>query len=133
MGANGWQSPKEAFPKSEAAAKKALEIDDELSEAHSVIGATEMFYHWNWQSAERELRRAIDLNPDNPDARRLYSYLLTATGRFDEAISQAELNQRQIDPLSPVTYADLVRAFYFAKRYDEAIQANQFARQMDPN
>jgi len=133
MGANGWRSPKEAFPKAQAAAAKALEIDDGLAEAHSTMGATEMFYNWNWQSAERELQRAIELSPDNPNARRLYSYLLTATGRFDEAIAQAELNRRHIDPLSPVSYADLVRAFYFARRYDEAVEANHTARKMDPN
>jgi len=133
MGVNGWLPPKETFPKAEAAARKALEIDDGLAEAHSALGATEMFYKWDWPAAKRELQRTLDLNPDDPNAHRLYSYLLTATGRFDEAIAQAELNQRQLDPLSPVSYADLVRAFYFARRYEEAVEANRKAREMDPH
>jgi DNA-binding winged helix-turn-helix (wHTH) protein/TolB-like protein/tetratricopeptide (TPR) repeat protein len=133
MGVNGWLPPKDTFPKAQAAAKRALEIDDGLAEAYAALAATEMFYEWDWAAAERELRRAIDLKPDAPDARRLYSYLLTARGRFDEAIAQAELNQRRLDPLSPVSYADLVRVYYFAKRYDEAVEASRKAREMDPN
>ena len=133
MGVNGWLPPKDTFPKAQAAARRALEIDDGLSEAHSALAATEMFYEWDWAAAERELRRALDLKPDAPDARRLYSYLLTSRWRFDEAIAQAELNQQRLDPLSPVSYADLVRAFYFARRYDEAVEANRKAREMDPN
>jgi tetratricopeptide (TPR) repeat protein len=132
MGVNGWLPPKDTFPQAEAAAKKALAIDDGLAEAHSALGAVEMFYEWHWPAAERELRRAIDLNPGEPNAHRLYSYLLTATGRFDEALAQAELNLR-LDPLSPVTYADMVRAFYFARRYDDAITASRRALEMDPN
>lgn len=132
-GINGWSPPKDVFPKAKAAARKALEIDDTLSEAHAAFGATEMFYEWDWSVAERELRRAIELNPSDPNARRLYSYFLTAAGRFDEAIAQAELNQRELDPLSLISYADMVRAFYFARRYDEALAANRKAIGMDPN
>jgi DNA-binding winged helix-turn-helix (wHTH) protein/TolB-like protein/Flp pilus assembly protein TadD len=132
MGVNGWLPPKDAFPKSEAAAKKALEIDDGLAEAHSALGATEMFYEWAWPAAERELRRAGDLNPNEPNAHRLYSYLLMSTGRPDGAIAQAELNLR-LDPLSPVTYADIERAYYFTRRYDEAIASGRQALEMDPN
>jgi len=132
MGVNGWLPPKEAFPKAEAAAKKALGIDVGLAEAHSALGATEMFYEWDWPAAERELRRAGDLNPNEPNAHRLYSYLLMATGRPDEAVAQAELNLR-LDPLSPVTYADMERAYYFTRRYDEAIASGRRALEMDPN
>ncbi len=133
MGVNGWLPPKEVFPKAKAAAEKALEINDGLSDAHAALGATELFYEWDWAAAEREFRRAVELNPGDPNARRLYSYLLTAKGRFDEAIAQAELNQHQLDPLSLVSYADLVRAFYYARRYDESVEANRKAREMDPN
>ena len=132
MGINGWLPPKEAFPKAKAAATKALEIDGQLAEGHAALGATKMFYEWDWSAAEREFQRAIDLNPDYPDPHRLYSYLLTATGRFDESIAQTELNLR-LDPLSPVSYADAVRAYYFAGRYDEAVEANRKASEMDPN
>ncbi|MCM3871094.1 MAG: winged helix-turn-helix domain-containing protein [Pyrinomonadaceae bacterium] len=132
MGINGWLPPKEAFPKAKAAATKALQLDDQLAEGHAASGTTEMFYEWNWSAAERELQRAIDLNPDYSDPHRLYSYLLTATGRFDESIAQTELNLR-LDPLSPVSYADVVRAYYFASRYDEAVEANRKANEMDPN
>jgi DNA-binding winged helix-turn-helix (wHTH) protein/TolB-like protein/Flp pilus assembly protein TadD len=132
MGSNGWLPPKEAFPKAKAAATKALEIDDQLAEGHAVLGATKMFYEWDWSAAEREFKRAIDLNSDYPEAHRLYSYLLTAMGRFDGSIAEAELNLR-LDPLSPVSYADVVRAYYFAGRYDEAVEANRKANEMDPN
>ena len=130
LGVNGWLPPKDAFPKSEAAAKKASALDDALAEAHSALGAAEMFYEWDWAAAERELRRAIDLNSDEPTAHGLYSYLLTATGRFDEAIAQARLNLR-LNPLSPITYADMARVFYYARRYDEAITSGRQSLEMD--
>jgi TolB-like protein len=132
MGVNNWLPPKDVFPKAEAAAQKALEIDEGLAEAHSSLGAIEMFYEWDWTAAERELRRAIELNPNEPNAHGLYSYLLTATGRFDEAIAQTQLNLR-LNPLSPITYADMARAFYYARRYEEAIAAGQQALEMDTN
>jgi len=132
LGVNGWLPPKDAFPKAEAAAKRALEIDDGLAEAHSSLGATELFYEWDWAAAERELLRAIDLNPSEPNAHRLYSYWLTAMGRADESVAQARLNLR-LDPLSPVTYADLARAFYYGRRYDEAITAGRQSLEMDAN
>lgn len=132
IGTNGWMPPNEVFPKAKVAAAKALEIDDGLPEAHAALGAAEMFYGWNWQSAEREFQRAIDLKPDDPGAHRLYSYLLTATGRLDESVAQAQLNLR-LDPLSPVSSADLVRAYYFARRYDEAVETNRKALEMESN
>ena len=132
MGLNGWLPPIEAWPKAKAAATKALEFDDKLAEAHAALGAYEMFYDWNWSAAEQELQRARELNPNSPNAHRLYAHLLTAMGRSDESITQVKANQ-QLDPLSLVMYADVVRAYYFARRYDEAIAVNKNAREMDPS
>jgi eukaryotic-like serine/threonine-protein kinase len=131
IGLNSWSPPNEAFPKAKAAATKALEFEDKLAEAHAALGADEMFYDWNWSASEQELRRALELNPNSPNAHRLYAHLLTATGRFNESIAQVKINQ-QLDPLSLVTYADVVRAYYFARHYDEAIEMNKKAREMDP-
>lgn len=128
MGTNGWMPPLEAFPKAREAAMKALEMNDQLAGAHCALGANHLFYDWDWSAAERELKRCIDLSPNSPHP--LYSYLLTATGRFDEAIAQVERNQ-QLDPLSPLSYADVTRAYYFARRYDEAIEANRKALEME--
>src|SRR5207253_10692346 len=82
---------------SEAAAKEALEIDDGLSDAHVILGAIMLVRDRNWQYAERELRRAIELNPSNATAHHGYAYFLDATGRLDEGMKEWERAQ-ELDP-----------------------------------
>ncbi len=112
--------PKQVFPKGAEAAMKALRLDPELAEAHAALGYAKLNYEWDWAGAEREFRRAIELNPGSSDAHWMYAVYLTAMTRFDEAMSEAK-RAHQADPFSP-PINDLVGwVFMNARRYDEAI------------
>lgn len=130
LGNNGFLSPKEAFPKAEAAALKALSIDDDLAEAHASLA----FAHWNfdydWDFIEREYRRAIELNPGYANAYHWYSGLLVGMGRSTEAIA-AIRKARELDPLSPRIMANVGLILYFAHQYDDAVNELTKARQFD--
>src|SRR5271166_3626324 len=91
--------PKEAIPKARAAALKALQIDDSLAEAHASLGLIAEQYDYDWQTAEREFRRAIELDPDYATGHQWYAEYLSLQGRFDEAMAESE-RARQLDPLS---------------------------------
>jgi len=114
--------PKEGWRKAEEAAVKAIAIDDTLSEAHAELAAVKMWYDWDWAGAEREFKRAIELNPDLTEAHLLYGSLLRATGRFDEAIAEVK-RANHADPSQLNTL--LGGILYQAGRYDEAIDAFQ--------
>ena len=129
---NGWISPREGYPKAKIAAKRALEIDDTLAEAHTTAGALMLFYDLDWSAAEREFKRAIELDPSYPLSYEVYSYLLSATGKLDEAIKMAQRGA-DADPLSIVLADDISAAYYLARRYDEAIKQLQKSIEMDPN
>jgi len=128
---NNWIPPTEGYPKGKAAVKKALELDEKLAEAHATFGALTMFYDLNWAAAEREYKRAIELNPNYPTTYEVYSYLLSATGRLDEGIATAK-RALELDPLSVPLGGDTGQAYYCARRYDEAIQHMQKSI-VDPN
>ena len=85
----GFVRPRDTFP-GKAAALKALELDDTLSEAHEVFANDKFFSDWDWSAAEREYKRAIELNPNNPDARAFYSLFLTSMGRPQEALAEIQ-------------------------------------------
>ena len=128
---NSWIVPTEGYLKAKAAVKKALQLDDSLSEAHANLGALAMFYDLDWLTAEREYQRAIELDPNYPIAYELYSYLLSATGRLGDGV--AKINRaRQADPLSVLLSSDAGQAYYWARRYDEAIKQYQQSIEMDP-
>jgi serine/threonine-protein kinase len=129
---NGWTPPREGYTKAKIAAKRALELDDTLAEAHTTLGAILMFYDFDWAAAEREYKRAIELNPNYPLIYEVYSYLLSSTGRFDEAIKTAQRGVEK-DPLSTPLMGDVAGAYYMARRYDEAIKQLQKSLEMDPN
>ncbi len=124
--------PKEVFPKARAAAMKALEIDDAQAEAHAALGFVKVAYDWDWPGAERELKRAIELNPNNSDNRSYYVYYLTAMRRFDEAIAEAK-RVRALDPLSIDANRVLAWAYMMARHYDDAIDQFKRTLEFDPN
>jgi len=93
-------SSPETLALARSALDRALALDPNLSEAHATLAYMMLEHDWNWAGAEREFRRAIELNPNNVDARHQYSHLLLATGRHDEAVEQARIGL-QLDPLSP--------------------------------
>ncbi len=131
---SGWNAlpPKEGFPKARVAATKALELDDELAEAHNALGTVKHFYDWDWQGAEREFRRAIEINPNYADAHQMYSFYLSAMGRFDEALAEMRRAQ-ELDPLSLVKIAGIGEILYFQHQSDQAIGQYQKALEMDTN
>lgn len=127
----GW-SPHEAYPKSKAAALKALELDDSLGEAHCSLGFSHLLYDWNFAQAEREFQKAIELSPNYPNAHDGYGFYLKAVGRHQEAIEKCRQAQ-QMDPLSPFAYVSLGYAYYFARDYKKAIEECYKALEMDKN
>jgi DNA-binding SARP family transcriptional activator/TolB-like protein len=124
-------SPEEGFAKAKAAAANALKIDETLSEAHASLGHA-LLHNWEWEEADKELKRAIKLNPGYPSAHHWYSEHLTAMGRCEESIAELKLAW-ELDPLSLVISADLGRAFYYARRYDEVLEQEARTLEMDSN
>jgi TolB-like protein/Tfp pilus assembly protein PilF len=95
----GLLDPKVALPKGEALAQKALQLDDSAEEAHNSMAAAYLFHRWNWRAAEQESRRAIELNPNFAEAYHLYSFVLLALNRTDEAV-EAQRTSQALDPFA---------------------------------
>jgi len=125
-------SPNEGFPKARTAASKALELDDQLAEAHSTLGVVKWFYDWDWSGAEKEFKRAIEINPNNADAHQTYGYYLSAMQRFDEALAEMS-RARELDPLSIEKILATGDVLYQQRRLDQATEQYQKALEMDPN
>jgi tetratricopeptide (TPR) repeat protein len=104
-----------------AAALKAIEIDDSLAEAHASLAIVAENYDWDLRRAEKEYRRAIELNPSYSTAHQWYAECLAFEGRFDEALAESA-RALQLDPLSLIVAADNGAALYFARRNDRAIE-----------
>jgi TolB-like protein len=122
----------EAFTKQKAFARKALELDDTLAEAHAALAHALWQGDWDWSGTERELRRALEINPNSEDAHEMYSFYLSMLDRPDEAVAEAR-NRLEINPLSASAYRWLGRAYYFALRHDEALAQYQKALQVRPD
>ena len=129
---NGWISPREGYLKSKIASNKAVQLDDSLAEAHASVGAIAMLYDFDWATAEREFKRAIELNPNYELAFDIYAYLLLALGRFDDGIRMV---QRGIEaaPANVVLSADLGQAYYLARRFDDGFRQVQKTQELDAN
>ena len=125
-------SPNEGMPKAREAARKALEIDDNLSEAHSDMAYIHYCYDWDWAAAEREFRRAIELKPNDPMAHDLYAWLLVSIGRTDEGIAE-DKKAIELDALSLHTNTFLGVDLYYARRYAQAIVQLRMTIDLDPN
>jgi TolB-like protein/Flp pilus assembly protein TadD len=127
----GVASPADSFPQAKAAAKKALELDDTLAEAHSSLALVLQFYDYDIDESLKEFERAIQLNPNYATAHHWYGELLGALGRFDEGIAELKRAQ-QLDPLSLIINADLGHAYTLARQYDKAIEQLRKVIEMDP-
>jgi tetratricopeptide (TPR) repeat protein len=132
LGFHAIAPPGEAFPKAKAAALKALEIDPSLAEARAPLAYAIHYYDWNWSEAEREYRKCLEAIPNYPTAHNYYANLLTALGRFDEALPQWRRAQ-ELDPLSLIIHAATGWSLYFARRYHEAMREAEKAIEMDPS
>lgn len=125
-------SPHEANLKAKAYAKKALEIDNTLAEAHASLGFINTHYDWNWKEAEREFKQALQLNPNSTIVHMWYSFFLTITRRNEEAIVEAKRSQK-LDPLSSYINSHVGVTLSFAGRYDEAIEELHMTITLNPN
>jgi TolB-like protein/Tfp pilus assembly protein PilF/predicted Ser/Thr protein kinase len=111
----------EFIPKARAAALRALELDEQLAEAHTSLALVVENHDWDWAKAEREYRRAIELDPNYATAHHWYGEFLGFQGRFDEAFAEFD-RARQLDPLSLIIASDRGALLYFARQYDRSIE-----------
>ncbi|MGB8591767.1 MAG: winged helix-turn-helix domain-containing protein [Candidatus Acidiferrales bacterium] len=127
----GDPTPKETMPKARDAAIKALQLDDGLAEAHASLAQVEMILDWNWPGAEREFKRAIELNPNYSPARLWYAHYLVATGRPDESIAEARRSV-ELDPFSEITVDFAGWVFYLARHYDLTLEESRKSVELFP-
>jgi serine/threonine-protein kinase len=120
LGYYALSAPEDVFPKARAAAQKALELDSTLAEAHGALGRMEYLYSWDFESADRGYRRAVELRPNSARIRLMYHTYLAAMGRREESIAQAKVSL-DLDPLSLLTQAAAARPYYNARRYEDAL------------
>ncbi|HVS82973.1 MAG TPA: tetratricopeptide repeat protein, partial [Pyrinomonadaceae bacterium] len=122
----------EYMPKAKAAAQKAIEIDDTLAEAHAEFGFIIFWYDWDWNAAENQCKRALELNPNSADAHQVYAHLLSTTGRHAEALAEIK-RARELDPLNLRINANEGRFLIHAGRTDDALARLQKTFELDPN
>ncbi|MBM3749171.1 MAG: tetratricopeptide repeat protein [Acidobacteria bacterium] len=128
----GVVAPREVMPKARSAARRALALDDSHAEAHTSLGFILSFYDWDWDGAEREYQRAIELDPGYPTARQWYSGYLRAVGRLGESLSQMKQAQ-DLDPLSLAGGRDMGRIYASMRKFDQAIEQYRRVLELDPN
>jgi len=131
-----WQyavmTPKEAYPKAKAAATKALELDSMLGEAHNSLAFVLDGFDWDFDSAGKEFRRAIELNPGYATAHHWYAWHLSLLGHYGDAIAEMK-KAESLDPLSLIINSDLAELLVLAHSDDESIQQSRKTIEMDPN
>ena len=132
LGSAGELPMSESHPLAKAAALRALELDDDLAEAHTSLAANIMDYYWDWPAAEFHFKRALELSANYATAHHLYSQYLSIMGRLPESVAEAE-KARELDPLSLAETENVALALYRARRYDESIALSQQVLQMDAN
>jgi DNA-binding winged helix-turn-helix (wHTH) protein/tetratricopeptide (TPR) repeat protein len=125
-------APREAMPKAKAAALRAVEIDDELAEAHSSLGLVKVYYDLDWAGAEREFRRALELNPDLVLAHQRYGSYLTFIGRIAESTKHYE-HALELDPFSLQLNMNLATNHYLLGEYEMAIRHLEDTLDLEPD
>ena len=121
----------EAIPKARAATLRAMQLDDSLAEAHTSLALIAGNYDYDWQTAEKEYLRAIQLDPQYATAHQWYAECLAFQGRFSEALAESE-RARQLDPLSLIIATDHAAILYYARQYDRAIEQFRAVLAMEP-
>jgi serine/threonine protein kinase len=128
----GAVSPRQTIPQAEAAALKALKIDDTLAEAHTSLAFIKLLYDWDWPGAEESFKRAIELDPNYPNAHHWYSHYLMAMGRIEESLTESR-RALELDPLLLVLNVHLGWHYLYARQYDQAIEQFRKTLEMDPH
>ena len=123
-------SPREAITKARQAAQKALQLNSRLAEAHAVLGNVAMT-DWDLATADKELRRAIELNPNDPTPHEWYCHLLIVEGHNSEALNEAR-HALDLDPVSPIFHAAMAEMYYYQRAYDAAIEEAQQVVKLQP-
>jgi len=124
--------PNEAYPNARKAALRALDIDNTLGEAHASLARVKHCFDWDWEGAEMEFKRAIDLNPSYATSHSWYSALLVYSGRFDEALEEVKRAQ-ELDPLSLVIITQVGSISFYQRQYDKAIEQCKRALEINPD
>ena len=132
LGWNSYLPPKEAFPKGKAAAKAALQLDPNLAEAHTPLAALLWLDDWEWDKAQTEFKRSLELSPTYATANHWYAEYAMTMGRHQEAMVRMKKGQ-DLDPLSLIISIAVGWALYFARRYDDAIEQLRRTVDLDPN
>jgi len=132
MGGYTGLPPKEFMAKARAAARRALELDEQLPEAHTALAVIAQNYDWDWQTAEKEYRRAIQLDPNYATGHHWYAECLALQGRFDEAFSEIGI-ARKLDPLSLIIASDYGAILYFSRQYDRAVEQFRGVLEIEPD
>jgi len=125
-------TPQESMPKAREAARKALELDDTLAEAHTDMGTIHFWYDYDWNAAEREFRLAIELKPNSADAHVFYGWELISVGRVDDGIAESK-RALELDPLSMEVNELVGQNLYYARQYDLAIEQLRKTLDMEPD
>ncbi len=128
----GFVPPAETAPKAKEAARKAIELDDTVAETHYTLALVRAWVDWNWVGAEREFKRAIELNPSFPDALIYYSHFLMNLGRPGEAMPQA-MRALELDPFNPLFHDLYAVDYLYLRQWDEAIAQGRTALSAAPD
>jgi len=128
---HGYLPASEGNPKTKEAARKAVELDDTLAEAHTSLGMI-LSFQWDWRGAEEEFAKALRANPNYATAHHWYSIHLLNLGRLDEAIRELKVAE-ELDPLSPMIRAYGALVYVYARQYDIALEECNKALELDPN
>jgi eukaryotic-like serine/threonine-protein kinase len=132
LASSSYLAPGDVIPQAKAAAAKALQLDENLAEAHVSLAIVAFNYDWNWQEAEREFKRAITLNPNISAVHQGYGNFLLLMGRFEESLR--EFNRAQeLEPLSVIVNYQIGSNYYCARQYEQAVKQLNAALEMDPN
>jgi serine/threonine-protein kinase len=129
---HGVMGREEALEKSKAAVRQALELDANLAEALAASAEAKYLFEWDWEGAERDLERAIEVNPGSDFARKSYAYYLSAVARFDDAIEQATV-AKELDPLSPSAFHLVAFSLMGKREYARAAEEFRAALDLNPN
>jgi TolB-like protein/tetratricopeptide (TPR) repeat protein len=130
---SGWLlPPREAMLKAKEAAMQGLKIDESLAEAHASPGIVHLRYDWDWAAAEKQCKRAVEINAGSARSQEFYGWYLAAMGRFEEAIEK-ERRALELDPISPEVNTLLGHVLYLARRHDQAVEQLHRAIELDSN
>ncbi len=123
---------RETMPKASEYALKAISLDEHLADAHTALATVRFYGDWNWEAAESEYQRALQLNPNDAESHRMFSVFLAAMGRADQALAQV-LAAQELDPLNPNNNTTAGWDLYCARRYDRALDQCRRALELAPN